>query len=120
MEKVEKTDGPWTPFWSKFVHFVFVIFLFFFVSKSTNQKLYRTEVKIEENNLNLKYRKHRALPEVRGGAELRGVRGARGPGAARARRARRGPRGERRGGAAGERAQRDPGGERKRDLQPSA
>ena len=53
MEKVEKTDGPWTPFWSKFVYFGFVFFLLFVVSPSTNQKLYRTGPKIEENNLNL-------------------------------------------------------------------
>ena len=52
-KKWKKTDGPWTPFWSKFVHFGFVIFLFFVVSPSTNQKLYRTGAKIEENNLNL-------------------------------------------------------------------
>ena len=57
MEKVEKTDGPWTPFWSKFVLFEFVIFLLFVVSPSTNQKLYRTGAKIEENNLNLKKEK---------------------------------------------------------------
>ena len=66
--KMEKTDGPWTPFWSKFVHFGFVIFLFFVVSPSTNQKLYRTGVKIEENNLNLK--KGHGSAEVRLGGEL--------------------------------------------------